>query len=232
MSEKIIITSALTANLTRPDQTAYPMAAQSLIAGGHVRVGMEDSVYLARGVHAPSNAALVEKARSLIELLGAAVASAGEARLEVLMTAGSNVLLTENILYVRRGERELTGTLYSPKEARNAPVVVAVHGGGWKRGDRSFYRHVGPYLAQSGIALFSVDYRLTDASTGAYAYPAAVHDVGAAVQYVRLHAQQFGLDPERIGLMGDSAGAHLAFLASLAGDLRPLPELQTTPFPM
>ena len=59
---------------------AFPMAAQSYLLGGHVRVGLEDSVYLAKGVLAPSNAALVARARAIIEPLGAQIASAPEAR--------------------------------------------------------------------------------------------------------------------------------------------------------
>jgi len=61
-------------------RSAYAMAAQSLIAGGHVRGGLEDAVYISRGVLAPSNAALVEKARNLVEALGAGVLTAAEAR--------------------------------------------------------------------------------------------------------------------------------------------------------
>ena len=59
---------------------SFPMAAQSVLAGGHVRVGLEDAVYIDRGVLAPSNAALVEKARRMIEDLGANTASSAEAR--------------------------------------------------------------------------------------------------------------------------------------------------------
>lgn len=59
---------------------SFPMAAQSVLAGGHVRVGLEDAVYIGRGVLAPSNAALVEKARRIIEDLGANIASGAEAR--------------------------------------------------------------------------------------------------------------------------------------------------------
>jgi uncharacterized protein (DUF849 family) len=58
----------------------FPMAAQAVILGGHVRVGMEDNIYMARGVLAPSNAALVERAVEIIRVLGAEVATAGEAR--------------------------------------------------------------------------------------------------------------------------------------------------------
>ncbi|MGX1791180.1 3-keto-5-aminohexanoate cleavage protein [Bosea sp. NPDC055332] len=59
---------------------SFPMAAQSLVAGGHVRVGMEDAVYLSRGTLAPSNAALVEKARGIVEAIGTQVMTAQEAR--------------------------------------------------------------------------------------------------------------------------------------------------------
>ena len=59
---------------------AYPMLAQALLLGGHCRIGMEDTVYLSRGVKTPSNAALVEKAVSLIDLLGGQVATVAQAR--------------------------------------------------------------------------------------------------------------------------------------------------------
>jgi uncharacterized protein (DUF849 family) len=58
----------------------FPMAAQAVLLGGHVRVGLEDNLYLGRGELAPSNAALVEKAARIIELLGDSVATPGEAR--------------------------------------------------------------------------------------------------------------------------------------------------------
>ena len=61
-------------------QHQFPMVAQALLLGGHVRVGMEDNLYLARGQLAPSNAALVEKAVRIIELMGEEVASAAETR--------------------------------------------------------------------------------------------------------------------------------------------------------
>ena len=58
----------------------FPMAAQAVVLGGHVRVGLEDNLYLKRGVLAPSNAALVEKAATIVELLGEQVATPKEAR--------------------------------------------------------------------------------------------------------------------------------------------------------
>jgi uncharacterized protein (DUF849 family) len=66
---------------------AFPMVAQSYLAGGHVRVGLEDAVYLERGVLAPSNAAMVEKARGIVESLGGQVATAREARAVLSLSA-------------------------------------------------------------------------------------------------------------------------------------------------
>ena len=110
----------------------------------------------------------------------------------------------------------LVGDLYAPTAPGAYPAVVAVHGGGWQIGDASFYQHWGPYLAERGYALFSIDYRLI--KDGKRTYPEAVHDVRAAVQFLRSRGSALKVDGDRLGLMGDSAGAHLAALVALAGD--------------
>jgi acetyl esterase/lipase len=107
----------------------------------------------------------------------------------------------------------LTGDLYVPKGAGKYPALVAVHGGGWQIGDKDFYQHWGPYLAQRGYALYSINYRLMQG--GKKMFPEAVQDVRAAVQFLR---EKEVIEPERIGLIGDSAGGHLAALAALSGD--------------
>jgi acetyl esterase/lipase len=109
----------------------------------------------------------------------------------------------------------LQGDLYLPKGARPCPALVAVHGGGWVQGARGALQQWGQYCAARGIALFAISYRF--AKAGQKTFPHAVQDVLAAVQFVRGNAKEFRLDPERIGLMGASAGAHLASLAALAG---------------
>jgi acetyl esterase/lipase len=109
---------------------------------------------------------------------------------------------------------KLVGDLYLPKGRAKAPVLVAVHGGGWQIGSRQFYRYWGLFLARAGYAVFAIEYRLGKPGT----YPAAVYDTKAAIQFVRAKAAEFDLDPDRIGLIGDSAGAHLASLVALAGD--------------
>jgi acetyl esterase/lipase len=110
----------------------------------------------------------------------------------------------------------LVGDLYLPKVTETRPAIVAVHGGAWQVGSRDIYQYMGPYLAAHGYAVFSIDYRLT--RDGQNHFPAAVHDVRAAVQWVRSQGTELRIDPARIALMGDSAGAQLGALVALAGD--------------
>jgi acetyl esterase/lipase len=105
-------------------------------------------------------------------------------------------------------------TRYLPKPAKPVPALVAVHGGGWVAGARGAFQYWGPYLAARGIAVFAISYRL---ATKTKSFPEAVQDVLAGVQFVRGKAHAFGIDPARIGLLGASAGAHLAALAALSG---------------
>ncbi len=119
-----------------------------------------------------------------------------------------------DLVYAEHDGTKLAGDLYLPKGRDKAPALVAVHGGGWQIGDRQFYRFWGLFLARNGYAVFTIEYRLGKAG----AYPAAVYDTKAAVQFVRAKAAEFDIDPDRIGLIGDSAGAHLAALVGLAGD--------------
>jgi len=137
----------------------------------------------------------------------------------VLPAAGAlardhEVVARPNLEFVQHDGATLVGDLYLPKGLDKAPVVIAAHGGGWQTGSRTRYQYWGPFLARNGYALFSIDYRLGKAGT----YPGSVYDFKAAIQFVRAKAAELGLDPERIGLMGDSAGAHLAALVALAPD--------------
>lgn len=120
-----------------------------------------------------------------------------------------------DILFAEHDGTALLGDLYLPQGGAKAPVLIGVHGGGWQLGNRKFYTNMGSYLARNGIAVFAIEYRLM--APGVKTYPGAVYDVRAAVQFVRAKAGELGLDPERIGLIGDSAGAHLSALVALAG---------------
>ena len=126
------------------------------------------------------------------------------------------VVVRNDIAFAEHDGVKLIGDLYAPKGLDKAPVLVGVHGGGWQVGDRKFYRNWGNYLAKNGYAVFAIEYRLM--KPGVKTWPGAVYDTKAAVQYVRAQASSLGVDGERIGLIGDSAGAHLAALVALAGE--------------
>jgi acetyl esterase/lipase len=130
--------------------------------------------------------------------------------------ADFEVMTRNDIVFAEHDGVKLLADLYMPKGVDKAPVLVAVHGGGWQVGNRKFYSNWGPYLAKNGYAVFAIEYRLMkpDVKT----YPGAVYDTKAAVQYVRAKAGELGVDPERIGMVGDSAGAHLSALVALAGE--------------
>ena len=123
------------------------------------------------------------------------------------------------LTYATHDSVALQGDLYLPKVEGPFPVLVAVHGGGWVQGARNAFQYWGPYLAARGIAMFAISYRF--AKTGQKTFPHAIQDVLAGVQFVRGNAKEFKLDTERVGLIGASAGAHLASLAALAGGAPP-----------
>jgi acetyl esterase/lipase len=124
--------------------------------------------------------------------------------------------IRKNLTYARHDGVDLQGDLYLPAGPGPHPVIVNVHGGYWRRGSRDTFQYWGPYLAQRGYAGFTISYRLT--KPGKKTYPEVVHDIRAAVQFMRGSAKDFRLDPDRIALWGNSAGAHLAALVALAGD--------------
>jgi acetyl esterase/lipase len=126
----------------------------------------------------------------------------------------ADVEIIQDIRYTPKQAAPLTGDLYRPRSSASSPVVVAVHGGGWKQGSPRRYSHWGRYLAQHGIALYAISYRLADRAENRF--PAALLDVISALQFVKGAAAELNLDCGRIALLGDSAGAHLASLAVLA----------------
>ena len=120
------------------------------------------------------------------------------------------------IEYAVHGGVSLKGHLYAPKGPGKFPAVIAVHGGGWRLANLENYRTLGPWLAERGYAVLAVTHRLSKPAEKVY--PEAVQDVRAAVQFAKANTAEFGIDPERIALMGDSSGGQLASLVALAGE--------------
>ena len=95
-----------------------------------------------------------------------------------------------------------------------APVMIFIHGGAWRTGKRSDYL---PYLidyAKKGFVTVTVSYRLVKQAT----FPAAVQDVNCAVSWVKNHAREYGINPDKVVLIGGSAGGHLSLMIGYAGN--------------
>jgi acetyl esterase/lipase len=122
------------------------------------------------------------------------------------------------IEYARVGEHALQLDLYLPpaKAGAQPPLVVWVHGGAWRSGSRA-EMPLGS-LVQRGYAIASVDYRLTPVAP----FPAQVHDLKAAIRFLRARARSFGLDVRHIAVAGSSAGGHLAALVGVTNGDRAL----------
>ena len=124
---------------------------------------------------------------------------------------------TPNVTYVQRGERSLVMDIVQPRDCPGPrPAVLMYHGGGWVAGDRSDMAPMAKFLASLGYTAASAQYRL--ASKQGPHYPAQVQDTFAALKFLKSHAKEYDIDPDRIAVMGESAGGHLALLVGLARD--------------
>src|SRR3954471_20284622 len=128
--------------------------------------------------------------------------------------AAVNVEIRRDIEYARAGDTRLALDAGIPQTAEPCPAVIVVHGGGWVRGDRA--TDVAPLLeplSEAGFAWFSISYRLMNDVTQ---FGAGVEDVEAAIRFVKAHAAEYRIDPNRIALVGESAGGQLAAMAALS----------------
>ena len=121
------------------------------------------------------------------------------------------VSIKEGIVIGEGGGRSLEADiLLPPLEEKNRPAVLFIHGGGWIEGDRSQLRGYGILLARLGFVCMCNSYRLSNESI----WPAQIQDVNCAIRYLRTNATDLGLDPNRIGVSGNSAGGHLSLMAA------------------
>ena len=131
------------------------------------------------------------------------------------MNSATEVRMVADQIYSRASGVERLADVYIPSDsAGSPPVVIWLHGGGWRFGDRRLAPNLAQFAQSSGLAVVSIDYRLSDEAK----FPAQAEDVKTAVRWLRTVASEFGLNGNKIGLWGSSAGGHLAACAALSGE--------------
>lgn len=130
-----------------------------------------------------------------------------------------HVDVTHDVVYAKPGVKPLKYDVFSPKGARNLPVVVIIHGGGWVANDEDIMRGLARELTKGGrFVVFSMDYRWAgkeDGEATSTTMANIIEDVFGGIAHIMEHAKQYGGDPTRIGVTGDSAGGHLSAAAAL-----------------
>ena len=113
------------------------------------------------------------------------------------------------------GKRDLHLDLFRPKKAGQYPVLLLIHGGGWRSGNRTMENQLAQQVASHGYVTATVEHRLSPEAI----YPAAVYDIKAAIRFLRSRSTQFSIDPNRFAISGTSAGGQLAALVGMTGEV-------------
>ena len=131
----------------------------------------------------------------------------------------SGIDWTPQVPYADIDGRKLFMDVYRPASApKKSPGVIVVHGGGWVKGAKEKFAALSASIARRGYVVANIEYRLAHEAK----FPAAVRDCNAATAYLRTHAADLGIDPERIAVVGGSAGGHIAGLMVVGHDMAKL----------
>ncbi|MDZ4402890.1 alpha/beta hydrolase [Prosthecobacter sp.] len=129
-------------------------------------------------------------------------------------TLPAGIKMEKDIAYIADGDEAQKLDLYLPEKPADKPLplIVHIHGGGWRAGNK----FPCPVMAMvlKGYAVASVEYRFSQKAV----FPAQIQDCQAAIRWLRAHSKEYNLDPERLGSVGGSAGGHLSALVGTAGD--------------
>ncbi|MBI4558746.1 MAG: alpha/beta hydrolase [Candidatus Hydrogenedentes bacterium] len=129
------------------------------------------------------------------------------------------VLEEKNLEYGKVGDKSLELDLYYPANLSKAvPALIFIHGGGWKGGNRSDYRYYTVRYAKRGYVVATISYRFAPENL----FPAAVEDAKCAARWLRANAGKYHVDPQKIGVLGGSAGGHLSMMVGYSSEV---PEL-------
>lgn len=136
------------------------------------------------------------------------------------------VVAHRDLEYAKAGDKRLLLDIYVPESEANAsgepeeqqarPLVVWIHGGAWLAGSKNFCPAL--RFTKRGYVAASISYRLSQEAI----FPAQIEDCKAAIRWLRANAEEYSIDPERIGVWGSSAGGHLVALLGTSGDVKDL----------
>lgn len=133
---------------------------------------------------------------------------------DLCRAAEPHVDILRNQVFVERDSGPLAADVYRPHGPGPFPAILVVHGGAWRMGTRADLAAIAQALASHGYTAVAIDYRLAPK----YKFPAQVYDCQAAVRWMRAHASELKIDPNRIGGFGYSAGGHLVALLGTLDD--------------
>jgi len=126
------------------------------------------------------------------------------------MPTGTHEFTTQDVAYLRHGEKALMARLFVPRGDGPFGAVVDLHGGAWTGGDLAECKDRDEALARSGLVVAALNFR--QAGDG---YPTSLADINFGIRWLKAHAREFHVDPDRIGICGQSSGGHLAMLAAM-----------------
>jgi acetyl esterase/lipase len=137
-----------------------------------------------------------------------------------------SVAVYRDLVYETIGERELHLDVFQPRcsSGKETPVVVMIHGGGWRSGEKNMEHYMAGVYAKNGIAAVCLEYRMSMEAK----YPAALQDIKTGIRWVRAMAAKYHFDPLRVAIEGESAGGQMASLIGAMNEK--YPKYQTTTY--
>jgi acetyl esterase/lipase len=162
------------------------------------------------------------RAAATVAITISTVAASYAQRDEAAARLDAAIELKRDIAYADTEHDRQRLDLYLPKVRKTdaaLPVIAYIHGGAWMGGDkRGGADALGPFVASGEYAAVSIGYRLSQHAR----WPAQIHDCKSAIRWIRGHAKEYNLDPDKIGVLGGSAGGHLVAMLGTSGDRKDL----------
>lgn len=126
-------------------------------------------------------------------------------------TSTTYAIEVEDVEYLRHGDKPLLARLFKPRGTGPFPLIVELHGGAWCLGDRLMDTPINQPLAKSGVVVAALDFRVPPEAS----YPGSLADINYAIRWFKTQATQLNIQPDRVGILGSSSGAHQAVLLGM-----------------